>query len=112
MDGIGAALLSALQKRQHAIQSGKTANQVWCVRKGMIYHEILTPSPYLSNSMWYLCVTDLITFHENGISVLFLVLHSCLLYAGEVKRHNVCKRQGFLDTGCKQTDCRHFSTLL
>ena len=25
------------------------------------------------------------------------------VYAGEVKRHNVCKRSRFLDTGCKQT---------
>ena len=27
---------------------------------------------------------------------------------GAVKRHNVCKRHGLLDTGCKQTDRRHF----
>ena len=29
-------------------------------------------------------------------------------FAGTVKRHNVCKRQCFLDTGFKQTE-RHFS---
>ena len=36
------ALLNALQKRQHAIQSGKIDNQVWCVRKGMFHQKILT----------------------------------------------------------------------
>ena len=29
-------------------------------------------------------------------------------YAVTVKRHNVCKRHGFLDTGFKQTECTIF----
>ena len=26
-----------------------------------------------------------------------------ILFAGEVKRHSICKRSRFLDTGCKET---------
>ncbi len=35
MDGIGAALLSALQKRQHAIQSGRSMVQILAVKGGV-----------------------------------------------------------------------------
>ena len=34
---------------------------------------------------------------------------SRLVFAGEVKRHNVCKRHGFLDIGFKQTRPSPFS---
>ena len=30
------------------------------------------------------------------------------LYAGHMKRHNLCKRRGFLDTGFKQTERVNF----
>ena len=32
-------------------------------------------------------------------------------YAGTMKRHNVCIRHGFLDTGFKQTERAIFTTL-
>ena len=81
----------------------------WFAQRGMLLyaHDFAPPLGFrfvqsCKQKSPFLVVTSLQDLIFNrGCVFIFLSLLCSLVFAGEVKRHNVCKQSRFLDTGCK-----------